>query len=68
MENKMSENKEVNTSKDIENYEEYLSKFFSNLEQVKQETLTPEEIGMKMAEETLIHIQNLLVNNNKKDS
>jgi len=51
----------VDNSKTIENYEEYLSVFFPELKQVNQNSpKTPEEIGIKMAKETLAHINELL--------
>lgn len=56
---------ELDTSNEIKNYEEYLSIFFPGLIENNEDTpTTPEEIGMKMAEETLIHIQSLLLDNN----
>lgn len=57
----MSEQTET-TPKEINNYEEYISVFFPQLKkQIKVGvSATPEEIGAKMAQETLTHIQNLL--------
>jgi hypothetical protein len=53
-------------SREISSYEDYLSTFLPSLEQIKNDILlTPEEIGVKMAEETLKHIQNKLTENNK---
>ncbi len=60
----MSEQTEITPSKEISNYEEYLLIFFPELKQNNHDVpTTPEEIGIKMAEETLIHIQNLLLEN-----
>lgn len=51
--------------REISTYEEYLLTFLPFLSQSKSSiVLTPEEIGIKMAEETLMHIQNMLAKNN----
>lgn len=52
------------TSSEIKSYIEYLSAFFPQFVQDKNDgVVTAEEIGIKMAEETLVHIQNLLTKN-----
>jgi len=51
-------------SSEINNYEEYLLAFLPKLAQAKSNmSATAEEIGIKMAEETLTHIRNLLTEN-----
>jgi hypothetical protein len=61
----MSEQIET-TRKEITTFEEYLSVYFPQTKQNKNNVpATPEEIGMTMAEETLLHIQNLLLQNKK---
>jgi hypothetical protein len=49
--------------KEISNYEKYLSIFFPNTEQTKSNNISAEEIGIKMAEETLHQIRELLKGN-----
>lgn len=52
------------SSSEIKSYEEYLTAFFPELVQAENsEVVTPKEIGIKMAEETLTHIQTLLTEN-----
>jgi hypothetical protein len=51
-------------STEIKSYEEYLTVFFPELGRTEDgDVVTPKEIGIKMAEETLSHIQNLLTKN-----
>jgi hypothetical protein len=52
------------TSSEIKSYEEYLSAFFPQFVQNKNdEVVTAKEIGIQMAEETLTRIRDLLVEN-----
>ena len=54
----------ITTSSEIKNYKEYLSAFFPQFVQDKNdEEVTAKEIGIKMAEETLQLIRNLLTEN-----
>lgn len=56
-----------NTQKEVSTFEEYLSAFLPNiLENQVNTNITPEETGIRMAQETLTQIQNLLLDNNKK--
>lgn len=60
----MNEQTETTSSKEISNYEEYLLMYFPEAKQNNHNLpKTPEEVGIKMAEETLVHIQNLLLEN-----
>ena len=52
------------TPKVVSTFEEYLSTFLPKLDQTKgNATVTPEETGIRMAQETLTQIQNLLLGN-----
>jgi hypothetical protein len=49
---------------EIKSYDNYLTAFFPEEKQDENsEIVTPKEVGVKMAEETLTHIQNLLAEN-----
>jgi len=59
----MSKQPEINPN-EIKSYEEYLTAFFPELAQAENSAVvTPKETGVKMAEETLTHIQTLLTEN-----
>ena len=52
------------TPKEVRTFEEYLSTFLPNLHETESNaTITPEETGIRMAQETLTQIQNLLLEN-----
>lgn len=52
------------TPREIRTFEEYLSTFLPKLDEIQVNApMTPEETGIKMAEETLTQIQNLLLDN-----